>query len=66
MFASQDPLINAIKQLEEYFSGQRQKFELRLNPLGTTFQKEVWNKLLEIPYGRTISYGDLAIQLNNP
>jgi len=54
------------KQLLEYFSGNRIKFELPLDPKGTTFQKEVWDQLLHIPYGETVTYQDLAIEINNP
>ena len=47
-------------QLEAYFAGERTKFKLRLAPKGTPFQLRVWNELAEIPYGETISYGELA------
>lgn len=50
----------AVIQLEEYFTGQRKKFDLPLNLHGTDFQKKVWNGLLEIPYGETTTYGKLA------
>lgn len=53
-------------QLDEYFEGKRIKFELPLICEGTKFQKEVWNKLIEIPYGETRSYQNIAIDLNNP
>jgi methylated-DNA-[protein]-cysteine S-methyltransferase len=53
-------LINCIEQLIQYFNGQRREFELVLNQTGTPFQQEVWNYLLAIPYGKTISYLDLA------
>lgn len=46
------------KQLEEYFSGKRKKFNIKLDIIGTEFQKECWNSLLKIPYGETISYSD--------
>ncbi len=48
------------KQLEEYFTGTRKKFDLKLNPIGTFFQSSVWNQLLEVPYANTASYLDLA------
>lgn len=54
------------KQLDEYFSGKRTVFDIPLLFAGTDFQKKVWHKLLEIPYGTTISYGELATQLNMP
>ncbi|MEO7924526.1 MAG: methylated-DNA--[protein]-cysteine S-methyltransferase [Chitinophagaceae bacterium] len=53
-------LINCIEQLIQYFNGQRRQFELPLNQAGTDFQQEVWNYLLTIPYGKTISYLELA------
>lgn len=53
------------KQLNEYFSGKRKDFNLSLNPKGTEFQKTVWDKLLEIPYGSTISYKELAKMVKN-
>jgi methylated-DNA-[protein]-cysteine S-methyltransferase len=54
------------KQLLEYFSGRRIKFELPLDPKGTIFQKAVWDRLLNISYGKTVTYQDLAIEINNP
>ena len=50
----------AKRQLDEYFEGKRKCFELPLNPHGTQFQKKVWKVLLEIPYGKTMSYKDIA------
>ena len=49
-------LINAVQQLQEYFAGKRKEFQLKLNLQGTPFQKKVWQSLLEIPFGKTISY----------
>lgn len=61
------PLIkNAALQIEEYLVGQRNTFNLPLEPKGTPFQKSVWNALLKIPYGETRSYKDIAIAVNNP
>jgi methylated-DNA-[protein]-cysteine S-methyltransferase len=60
-----DCLKNGLAQLEEYFRGKRQKFSLKLQPQGTDFQKEVWKQLLKIPYGRTVSYGDIAAALGD-
>ena len=54
------------RQLAEYFAGERTEFELELRPLGTAFQRAVWARLLEIPYGETTSYGALALQLGDP
>lgn len=58
-------LLEASKQLKEYFNGQRKSFTLSLNPKGTEFQKRVWNALLDIPYGETRSYKDIATILGN-
>lgn len=54
------------KQLDEYFDGKRTVFDIPMLFAGTDFQKKVWHKLLEIPYGVTISYGELATQLGMP
>jgi methylated-DNA-[protein]-cysteine S-methyltransferase len=54
------------KQLFEYFSGKRQVFELDLAPRGTEFQLAVWNALVAIPYGDTISYAELARRIGKP
>ena len=54
------------KQLDEYFDGKRKVFDIPLLFVGTDFQKKVWHKLLEIPYGTTISYGKLATLLDMP
>jgi methylated-DNA-[protein]-cysteine S-methyltransferase len=53
-------VIQCLEQLIQYFNGERKIFELPLNQTGTKFQQEVWNDLLTIPYGKTISYLDLA------
>lgn len=53
-------LINCIEQLIQYFNGERRQFDLPLNQTGTPFQQEVWNHLLTIPFGKTISYLNLA------
>jgi methylated-DNA-[protein]-cysteine S-methyltransferase len=58
-------LKECVKQLEEYFSGKRKKFELQLQPNGTPFQRHVWDELLKIPFGKTISYLQLAHQLGD-
>ncbi len=54
-----------ITQLDEYFSGQRQAFDLPLAPQGTPFQQQVWTALTKIPFGKTVSYGWLAKSINN-
>ncbi len=53
-------LINCVEQLIQYFNGQRRIFELPLNQPGTPFQQDVWSILTQIPFGKTISYLDLA------
>jgi methylated-DNA-[protein]-cysteine S-methyltransferase len=53
-------IIQCLEQLIQYFNGERRIFELPLNQPGTKFQQEVWSSLLTIPYGKTISYLDLA------
>jgi methylated-DNA-[protein]-cysteine S-methyltransferase len=58
-------LKDAVEQLQEYFDGNRTVFELQLNPSGTDFQKKVWEALLQIPFGKTISYLELSKQLGD-
>lgn len=53
-------------QLNEYFSGKRKLFDLKLNPQGTDFQKRVWLELYKIPYGEVKSYSQIAQQIQNP
>lgn len=61
------PILNeAIKQLDEYFAGKRKVFDLPLKQPGTDFQQRVWQQLLQIPYGVTISYAQMSNQMNNP
>ncbi|MBN3495575.1 methylated-DNA--[protein]-cysteine S-methyltransferase [Vibrio neptunius] len=59
-------LIKAIKQLDEYFAGHRQAFELPLAAQGTVFQQQVWKALTTIPFGETWSYQQLADAIGNP
>ncbi len=61
-----DVIENARQQLNEYFLHQRREFDIPLLFVGTDFQKKVWNELLKIPYGKTISYGDLAKRIGMP
>ena len=56
----------AVRQLDEYFAGRRRAFDLPLLLAGTDFQVKVWNELLNIPFGETISYGDLAQRIGMP
>jgi methylated-DNA-[protein]-cysteine S-methyltransferase len=64
--SSRGPVGEAVRQLREYFAGKRSDFDLPLAPEGTPFQCEVWRRLQEIPYGETISYGELAKRVGNP
>lgn len=58
-------LEDAVYQLQEYFEGSRKEFQLDLNPEGTEFQKRVWDALEKIPFGKTLSYLELAKQLGD-
>jgi len=60
------PLSETIHQLQAYFAGELENFDLQLAPEGTQFQLEVWRRLCDIPYGETISYGELAGKIGNP
>lgn len=57
---------NAMAQLDEYFSGTRMEFDVPLLFAGTDFQKKVWNALFSIPFGKTISYGEMARRIGMP
>lgn len=59
-------LVHTQQQLDEYFNGQRQEFDLPLAAAGTDFQMNVWQALTTIPFGETWSYLDLANAINNP
>ena len=59
-------ITRTIGQLDEYFAGRRTTFDIPLLLVGTDFQKTVWNELLNIPYGKTISYAGLSQKLGNP
>jgi methylated-DNA-[protein]-cysteine S-methyltransferase len=58
-------LLHTERQLDEYFAGKRKTFSIALDIRGTSFQKNVWEALLAIPFGETRSYGQLAKQLGN-
>ena len=61
------PLLNmAITQLDEYFAGERKIFDLPIKQIGTDFQQQVWQQLLQISYGATMSYSQQSIQMNSP
>ena len=59
-------LVEAERQLREYFAGQRKAFDVTLDVSGTAFQRKVWNALLAIPFGETRSYGEIARQIGHP
>lgn len=59
-------LADALRQLKAYFAGELESFDLSLSPQGTPFQQKVWGELQKIPYGETISYGELARRIGNP
>ena len=61
--SGRQPLADTIDQLEQYFAGERKDFDLRLDLEGTPFQQLVWTRLRQISYGSTISYGELAGQI---
>ena len=58
-------ILQCKQQLEDYFSGKSIEFDLPLNPKGTEFQQKVWNELIKIPYGETITYMELAVSLGD-
>jgi methylated-DNA-[protein]-cysteine S-methyltransferase len=58
--AAKQPMVEAADQLDAYFAGQRQAFELDLDLRGSPLQSQVWGRLLEIPYGTTTTYGEVA------
>jgi methylated-DNA-[protein]-cysteine S-methyltransferase len=62
----QRTLTETIRQLRAYFSGELESFSLPLAPEGTPFQLEVWRRLCDIPFGETISYGELACLIHRP
>lgn len=63
---SAGPLLEAKRQLREYFDGARRDFDLPLAPVGSEFQRRVWDELRRIPYGETVSYGELARRIGRP
>lgn len=64
--ADQGAVREAAEQLAEYAAGQRRRFELPLDLYGTDFERDVWRELLAVPFGATVSYGELARRLRNP
>lgn len=63
---SSDVIEETVRQLDEYFAGKRKEFNVPLLFVGTDFQKTVWNELLNIPFGKTISYGEMARRIGMP
>ena len=63
---SSDVIEKAKNQLDEYFLSKRREFDIPLLFIGTDFQKKVWNELLNIPYGATVSYGELSRRIGMP
>jgi methylated-DNA-[protein]-cysteine S-methyltransferase len=63
---NEEIFLKVIDQLDAYFKGELTKFDIELNIQGTDFQKKVWQELVKIPYGETISYGELAKRIGNP
>lgn len=63
---SREPFHAVLEQLEEYFDGFRTRFQITLHLQGTPFQRHVWKALQRIPYGRTVSYGEIAQQVGSP
>ncbi|WP_241156807.1 methylated-DNA--[protein]-cysteine S-methyltransferase [Bacillus sp. FJAT-42376] len=59
-------LIEAKKQLEEYFSGSRNEFDLPLSIIGTPFQMRIWEALREIPFGQSLNYAEIAAKAGSP
>lgn len=59
-------LAEVVRQLRAYFAGELETFDLSVAPQGTPFQQRVWSELQKIPYGETISYGELARRIGNP
>ncbi|MHA0288375.1 methylated-DNA--[protein]-cysteine S-methyltransferase [Mycobacterium sp. C3-094] len=61
-----DAFADVVQQLDEYFGGERQEFDVELDLVGTEFQRTVWAALQTIPYGETRSYGEIAAQIGAP
>jgi methylated-DNA-[protein]-cysteine S-methyltransferase len=67
MVSEEIPVVlqEAVFQLSDYFEGKRTDFNFKLNPKGTEFQQKVWKALLEIPFGKTVSYMDLSKKIGD-
>jgi methylated-DNA-[protein]-cysteine S-methyltransferase len=66
MDRSSRPCYEAVKQIDEYFQQKRKVFDVKLSIIGTDFRKQVWQALMNIPYGEVISYSDLAGAIGKP
>jgi methylated-DNA-[protein]-cysteine S-methyltransferase len=65
--AVSNPVLDKLRaELSEYFAGRRNEFTVAVNPAGTHFQQRVWSELLRIPFGKTISYHELAVRIGKP
>lgn len=64
--AAEKFLVQAEKEIREYLNGQRKTFSVKLEIIGTPFQKQVWSELQQIPFGKSVSYKELAENINNP
>ena len=62
----QRPFQKTVEQLKAYFSGKRKTFTMKVAPAGTPFQQQVWEALKTIPYGKTVSYGEIARTIGKP
>ncbi|MFD2936213.1 methylated-DNA--[protein]-cysteine S-methyltransferase [Spirosoma flavum] len=60
-----EPVRLAVEQLQDYFAGARQSFDFPLNPVGTVFQQAVWRALLDVPFGKTLSYMTLTRRIGD-
>ncbi|OGO79496.1 MAG: cysteine methyltransferase [Clostridiales bacterium GWB2_37_7] len=65
LLAAPQVLKSALKQIEEYFQGKRNIFDIKLKATGTKFQQKVWQRLAEVPYGETACYKDIAAAVGN-
>ncbi len=66
LYIDAEPFATVAKQLSAYFAGELTEFDVPLNLRGTPFQQRVWAALQEIPYGRTTTYGELAVEIGSP
>ncbi len=64
--AGTGPVAEAVRQLSEYFARKRAAFDLPIAPAGTPFQRRVWDELQKVPYGDTVSYGEIARRIGHP